>query len=59
MRILVQKYGGSSLASLERIKEVAGDGSFQALDASYPIHETYWPDWLKTEVEKFHRYRGI
>ncbi len=45
--------------SLERIREVAGDGSFQALDASYPIHETFWPDWLKIEVEKFHRYRGI
>jgi amidophosphoribosyltransferase len=45
--------------SLERIREVAGDGSFQALDASYPIHETFWPDWLKIEVEKFHRSRGI
>ena len=45
--------------SLERIREVAGDGSFQALDASYPIHEPFWPDWLKIEVEKFHRYRSI
>ena len=45
--------------SLERIKEVTGDGSFQALDASYPIHESFWPDWLKIEVEKFRRYRSI
>lgn len=44
--------------SLERIREVTGDGSFQALDASYPIDESFWPDWLKIEVEKFHRYRS-
>ncbi len=44
--------------SLERIREVAGDGSFQALDASYPIAEEFWPDWLKIEVEKYHRYRS-
>ena len=43
--------------SLERIREVAGDGSFQALDASYPISEDFWPDWIKAEVEKFYRYR--
>jgi alpha-L-fucosidase len=42
----------------ERIKKVAGDGSFQALDASYPIDEAFWPDWLKKEVEAFRRYRG-
>jgi amidophosphoribosyltransferase len=41
----------------DRIKEVAGEGSFQALDASYPIAEAFWPDWLKTEVEKYHKYR--
>jgi len=41
----------------ERIERVAGKGSFQALDASYPISEEYWPDWLKLEVEKFNRYR--
>jgi len=41
----------------ERIKKITGDGSFQAMDASYPISEEYWPDWLKTEVEKFHRYK--
>ncbi len=45
--------------SLERIREVAGNGSFQALDASYPIDEEFWPDWLKTEVERFHRYRNL
>ena len=42
----------------ERIEKVAGGGSFQALDASYPIHEEFWPDWLKEEVERFHRYRN-
>jgi amidophosphoribosyltransferase len=41
----------------ERILKVAGYGSFQALDASYPISEEYWPDWLKKEVEKFRKYR--
>jgi hypothetical protein len=39
----------------ERIEKVAGGGSFQALDASYPIAEAFWPDWLKKEVERFHR----
>jgi amidophosphoribosyltransferase len=42
----------------ERIEKVAGHGSFQALDASYPIDEEYWPDWLKKEVDKFNRYRN-
>ena len=41
----------------ERIEKIAGRGSFQALDASYPIAETFWPDWLKKEVERFRRYR--
>ncbi len=41
----------------ERIQKVAGDGSFQALDASYPIDEKFWPDWLKAEVEKYSRYQ--
>ncbi|MFH1490553.1 MAG: hypothetical protein ABII06_16720 [Pseudomonadota bacterium] len=41
----------------ESIKKVAGSGSFQALDASYPIEEAYWPDWIKHEVDQFHRYR--
>jgi len=41
----------------ERIAKVAGDGSFQALDASYPISEEYWPDWLKKEVERFRKHR--
>jgi amidophosphoribosyltransferase len=43
--------------SLKRIRDVAGDGSFQALDASYPIAEEFWPDWLKLEVERHRRYR--
>lgn len=42
----------------EKIEKVAGHGSFQALDASYPIDEEYWPDWLKKEVEKFNKYRS-
>ena len=41
----------------ERIQKVAGDGSFQALDASYPIDPEFWPDWLKEEVEQYHRYQ--
>ena len=41
----------------ERIESVAGPGSFQALDASYPIDEEFWPDWLKKEFDKFNRYR--
>jgi amidophosphoribosyltransferase len=41
----------------DRIQKAAGDGSFQAMDASYPIDEEYWPDWLKNEVEAFTRYR--
>ncbi|MBN1846960.1 MAG: hypothetical protein JW932_00085 [Deltaproteobacteria bacterium] len=44
--------------SRESIQAVSGKGSFQALDASYPIGETFWPDWLKVEVEKYHKYRG-
>ena len=39
-------------------KKVAGDGSFQALDADYPIDEAYWPGWIKGEVERYHRYRS-
>lgn len=42
---------------LEGIRDVAGDGSFQALDASYPISEEYWPGWLKEEVERREKYR--
>lgn len=40
----------------EIIKKVIGDGSFQALDASYPVEEKFWPGWLKEEVEKFRKY---
>jgi glutamine phosphoribosylpyrophosphate amidotransferase len=40
------------------IERVTGSGSFQALDASYPIDEEYWPDWLRREVETFSRYRN-
>jgi len=42
---------------IESVQKVAGNGSFQALDASYPIAEAFWPDWLKKEVDTFHRYR--
>jgi len=41
----------------ERIEAVAGPGSFQALDASYPIDEEFWPDWLKKEFDRFNRYQ--
>ena len=41
----------------ERIQKAAGSGSFQALDASYPIDRKYWPDWLKLEFERFRHYR--
>ncbi|MBW2610317.1 MAG: hypothetical protein JRC68_08230 [Deltaproteobacteria bacterium] len=41
----------------ERIEKVAGSGSFQALDTSYPIAEEFWPDWLKEEVDRYHRYQ--
>ena len=41
----------------ERIEMVTGPGSFQALDASYPIAEKFWPDFIKTEVEQFYKYR--
>ncbi len=39
------------------IEDVVGSGSFQALDASYPIDEKFWPDWLKKEVDKFSKAR--
>jgi amidophosphoribosyltransferase len=42
----------------QRIEQVTGSGSFQALDASYPIDEDYWPDWLRKEVETYRRYRS-
>ncbi|MBW1705580.1 MAG: hypothetical protein JRJ86_10505 [Deltaproteobacteria bacterium] len=41
----------------DRVEAVAGPGSFQALDASYPIDEEFWPDWIKTEFDRFNRYR--
>lgn len=41
----------------ERIQKVAGNGSFQALDASYPIEEKFWPDWLKQEFDRYGHYR--
>ena len=40
----------------ETVEKVMGPGSFQALDASYPISEEFWPDFIKEEVEKFKRY---
>jgi len=41
----------------ERIQSIAGPGSLQALDASYPIDQEFWPDWLKKEFDRFNRYR--
>ena len=43
---------------LDSARKVAGNGSFQALDASYPINREFWPDWLKKEVDEFNRYRS-
>ncbi len=37
----------------ENIEAVAGPGSYQAMDATYPILEKFWPDWVKEEVEKY------
>jgi amidophosphoribosyltransferase len=34
------------------VEAVTGPGSFQAMDASYPVAEAHWPDWLKAEVER-------
>lgn len=42
----------------ERIQKVAGKGSFQALDASYPIDYEFWPDWLKREFDRYRLYRN-
>lgn len=39
--------------SPDTIKKILGPGSYQALDASYPIDEQFWPPWLKEEVERF------
>jgi len=44
--------------TIENIRAVAGEGSLQALDATYPIDEAYWPDWLKAEVDKYRRHRS-
>lgn len=38
--------------SPENVRGVLGAGSFQAIDASYPVAEEHWPDWLKAEVER-------
>jgi len=40
----------------ENIEKLLGKGSYQALDASYPIDEKYWPRFIYKEVEKFHKY---
>lgn len=37
------------------VEAVAGPGSYQAMDASYPIDEKHWPDWLKEEVDRYHK----
>jgi hypothetical protein len=42
---------------VENVKAIIGPGSYQALDASYPISEHFWPAWLKDEVEHFKHYR--
>ncbi|MFA5027778.1 MAG: hypothetical protein WC713_07850 [Candidatus Methylomirabilota bacterium] len=42
---------------LEDVRAVIGSGCYQALDASYPVAERFWPAWLKEEVEHFLHYR--
>jgi len=42
--------------SSEIIRSVAGEGSLQALDASYPIAYEFWPEWMKEEVERYRRF---
>lgn len=39
--------------TMEVLENVAGPGSHQAMDASYPIDEKFWPDWIKREVQIF------
>ncbi|MDF1535156.1 MAG: hypothetical protein P1S46_01470 [bacterium] len=39
----------------ENVEAVTGPGSFQAMDATYPISEEFWPDWIKAEVETYHK----
>ncbi len=39
-----------------RIEKITGPGSFQALDASYPISEEFRPDFINKEIEKYHKY---
>jgi len=41
----------------ENVRAVIGPGSYQALDASYPISERFWPAWLRDEVEHYLHYR--
>jgi amidophosphoribosyltransferase len=41
--------------TLENVLDVCGPGSVQAMDASYPIDEKFWPDWLKDEVDKYQK----
>jgi len=39
----------------ENVEAVTGPGSFMALDASYPIAEKFWPDWLKQELDRYQK----
>lgn len=39
--------------SPDNAKDILGNCSFQAIDASYPISEKFWPVWLRIEVEKY------
>lgn len=43
---------------VDSVKKILGPGSFQALDASYPISENFWPDWLKKEVELYYKFQN-
>jgi amidophosphoribosyltransferase len=42
----------------ENIEKLLGKGSYQALDASYPIDEKYWPGFIHKEVNRFRKYHN-
>jgi amidophosphoribosyltransferase len=54
---VTKKIGVNSVKynSIDILKKTIGEGSYQALDASYPIDEKFWPDWIKKEVELYNK----
>jgi len=41
----------------EVLEAAAGKGSYQAMDASYPIDREFWPDFIRREVDLFQEHR--